>query len=263
MKKSMAARITAVLVTILFFSAFSAYGAVEGQYTLFGVTKEGYALRSDELDMRSVLVLTEDGKGSMSMDDETMGVSEWAVTEKEASMMDGGAADSVISVTLEDGSSCSSVVRNGILELDVMGNGEMLMLYALDGADHSAYQLLTVEEYLEKLKEDQNKVPESNTRLYMVWQSLDQNAGIHLSYSEKARHGNGKGSRGVLEGRTVLLRRDHPHVWIFQNCLDILPGRKGLQPGSRKEDCEADHGDLPDRRKGEDLPDGPGPPGDV
>ena len=134
--------------------------------------------------MRSVLVLTEDGKGSMTMDDETMGVSEWKVTEKEASMMDGGAPDSVISVTLEDGSICSCAVRNGILELDVMGNGEMLMLFATDGADRSAYQVLTVDELLAKMQEDRNKVPESNTRLYMIWQSLDQDAGIHLSYSE-------------------------------------------------------------------------------
>lgn len=184
MKKSMAAKIMAVLVTILFFSAFSAYGAVEGQYTLFGVTKEGYTVSSEDAEMRSVLVLTEDGKGSMTMDDETMGVSEWAVAEKEASMMDGGAPDSVISVTLEDGSTCSCAVRNGILELDVMGNGEMLMLFAMDGADRSAYQVLTVDELLEKMQEDRNKVPESNTRLYMVWQSLDQDAGIHMSYSE-------------------------------------------------------------------------------
>ena len=44
MKKSMAAKIIAVLVTILFFSAFSAYGAVEGQYTLFAVRKRICAL---------------------------------------------------------------------------------------------------------------------------------------------------------------------------------------------------------------------------
>ena len=79
MKKGLFGKIIPFLIAALVLTGFSAYGAVdtEGTYTLFGVKSEGYTVRNEVAGANSVLVLTADGKGSMTMDDETMGVSEW------------------------------------------------------------------------------------------------------------------------------------------------------------------------------------------
>ena len=209
MKKGLLRKIIPFLVTALILTGFSAYGAVpaggsaEGAYNLFGVHSEGYTVRNEVAGISSILVLTGDGKGSMTMDDETMGVSEWAATEKTAVMMDGSAADSVISIVLEDGTSCSCAIRSGVLEMDLSGTGETMLLYAREGADYSGYPLMTEEEILEKAEKDQFKVPESNTRLYQLWNSMDPEAGIHMSYEKKTGYLNavqyieayGKGNR--------------------------------------------------------------------
>ena len=213
MKKGLFGKIIPFLIAALVLTGFSAYGAVdtEGTYTLFGVKSEGYTVRNEVAGANSVLVLTADGKGSMTMDDETMGVSEWKTAEKAAEMIDGNAADSVISIVMEDGSSCDCAVRSGILEMDIMGTGATLLLYAKEGADYSAYPLMTEEELLAKMKEDQYKVPESDTRLYQLWKSMDPEAGIHMVYEKKPGYMNavktidvqGKGKRYYSSETTV------------------------------------------------------------
>ena len=213
MKKGLYGKIIPFLIAALVLTGFSAYGAVdtEGTYTLFGVKSEGYTVRNEVAGANSVLVLTADGKGSMTMDDETMGVSEWKTAEKTAEMIDGNAADSVISIVMEDGSSCDCAVRSGILEMDIMGTGATLLLYAKEGADYSAYPLMTEEELLAKMKEDQYKVPESDTRLYQLWKSMDPEAGIHMVYEKKPGYMNavktidvqGKGKRYYSSETTV------------------------------------------------------------
>ncbi len=191
MKKYRFTTMIAVLISALLLTGFSAFGAVqadapvEGTYTMFAMFNEGYTVRTDALGMSYVLVLTEDGKGSMTMDGDTMGVAEWTPINQAATMMDGNAAESVITVLLDDESKCTCAVRKGILELDVMGNGEMFLLYAQEGADYSAYAPLSMEEFLRKKKEDEFKVPESNTRLYMLWKTMDPEAGIHMNYERR------------------------------------------------------------------------------
>ena len=54
----------------------------------------------------------------------------------------------MLTVVLTDGSSAQAVIGNGILELDILGTGDMLLYYAQDGADISGYELMSVDEIL-------------------------------------------------------------------------------------------------------------------
>ena len=70
---------------------------------------------------------------------------------------------------------------------------------------------MTEEELLAKMKEDQYKVPESDTRLYQLWKSMDPEAGIHMVYEKKPGYMNavktidvqGKGKRYYSSETTV------------------------------------------------------------
>ena len=148
--------------------------AAEGEYVLFGVTNEGYSVAAAELGMESSLVLNADGTGSMKMGDEEMPVTEWSLTED------------VAAITMEDGSSASGVLRDGIFELDIYGTGEMLMLFSQEGADISGYELLTREELMAKMQEAQEAAPVSLVRSLL--DTFDPESGVHLNYQLKTEY---------------------------------------------------------------------------
>lgn len=136
----------------------------EGEYTLFAVEAEGALVYSDELEMASTLTLEPDGTGVMTMDDEAMDVASWT------------AEAGALTIVLADDSSAEAAIHGGVIELDIWGDGSMLLVYAREGADTSAYAPMTLEEYLEQ----ETAAPDS--RLYALWESLDTEAGIHLRY---------------------------------------------------------------------------------
>ena len=142
----------------------------EGEYTMFAVSSEGYTVQSDGMDMTSVMTLKEDGTGVMTMDDETIGIAEWKVDD-----------DGTLTVTVDDGSSTSGLIHDGIAELDIWGNGGYILLYDKEGADISAYEVLTMEEFMAKYEADQAaSAPDSLT--YAAFKKLDAKTGVHLSY---------------------------------------------------------------------------------
>ena len=177
----------------------------EGVYTLFAIESGGFALDPEEIETHSVLTLDEGGTGYMTIDDEGMDVTSW--TEE----------DGTVTITMADGSSAEAVVKNGILEMDLYGGGEMVLCYAQDGVDTSAYTIMTMDEMLEA------SMPDS--RLYAFWSGLDTETGVHMRYdmhsdymdSDSSFDVHGKGGSyyslrttkvGDIEGTTATFCQD-------------------------------------------------------
>lgn len=110
----------------------------EGLYKLFGVMNEGLLVESAELQMESNITLNEGGTGTISLDSDIMDITEWKLDED------------IISLTLSDGGQADAKLHDGILELDIYGDGSMILYYAQEGADISGYEFLTLEEVREQ-----------------------------------------------------------------------------------------------------------------
>lgn len=108
--------------------------ATEGTYTLFAVLNEGFTVESSELQMESDILLEEGGTGSMFFDGDSMDISQW--------VLDGD----TVSLTMSDGGQADAKLHDGILDLDLYGDGSMVLYYAQDGADISGYEYTTLEE---------------------------------------------------------------------------------------------------------------------
>ena len=137
----------------------------EGTYTLFAIGREGYIVDSREADMTAVVELNKGGTGIFTMDDDEMAIASWKTQRGR------------ISITMEDESSAMGKIHDGIIELDIMGDGTYMMYLAADGADTSSYSPMTMEEYREAYN---NRKPDS--RLEAFLDELDVTKGIHLNY---------------------------------------------------------------------------------
>ena len=151
-----------LLVTALALSLCAAGGAAayaDGEhpaeaaqtYNMFALGYAGQILETAQLGASSVLTLNADGTGTMSMDEETMDITAWSVT------------GNTLTVTLSDGSQGTGALHpeQGVIELDF---GGYLFYYGREGADTAAFLA-------------------PDTRLYAVYDSIDQTAGAHLKYA--------------------------------------------------------------------------------
>ena len=138
---------------------------MEGEYTLFAVQNDGYTADSDDMDTYSTMTLSEDGTGSMIMNDDALEITEW--TE----------VNGTLTIAFPDGSSIQGTIRNGLAAMDIWGTGDMIAYYAKEGADTSGIRIMTVDEILAAYEAS---VPDS--MLYALWESLDTEAGVHMSY---------------------------------------------------------------------------------
>ena len=173
---------------------------VPGEYTLFAVTNEGMTVNSADMDMTSVITLDEGGTGSMTMDEDSMPVTHWEET------------DGKISITMEDGGAADGTVAGGIIELDILGTGEMLMLFAKEEADISGYELLTLDEVMEKMAAGEAGMSVQDTKVGALWQKLDTKAGVRMKYTRTLAELNAEqvydvqGKDGVFySSRTTLV----------------------------------------------------------
>ena len=144
---------------------------MEGDYTLFAVQNEGYLVASETMDMSSVITLKEDGTGSMTMDEDAMDITSW----KEE--------NGTVQIVMADGGEAPAKVTDGILELDIYGTGDMLLYFAQAEADTSGFQLMTLDEVLEKMAAEEAGQSGGNPKLVGVLESLDVTKGAHLIYS--------------------------------------------------------------------------------
>lgn len=187
--------------------------SVDGEYKLFGVYAEGFTVNAAEMEMSSVLKLEKGGTGSMSMDTDEMAVSKWEDS------------DGTVTITMEDESSAEAKFHDGILEMDIFGTGDMIMYYAQEEADISGYELLTLEQVLEKKAEAEAGKKAVDSKVGALWQTLDTKSGVHMNYSRtiakmnaeqkfdvQGRDGVYYSSRtsktGSLEGTTITFFED-------------------------------------------------------
>lgn len=150
---------------------------VEGDYTLFAVQNEGFVVDSNEAEVTSTLTLSEGGTGSMTLNGESIDISEWTISD------DGS---NTVTITLTDGSSASGLFHNGILDMDFQGTNEMFFLYAQEAADLSVYEILTRDEMVARRNAAETAGDElADTRLGALVAGMDIEKGIHLHYEMK------------------------------------------------------------------------------
>ena len=92
----------------------------------------------------TLFTLNEDGTGTMTMDDDSAGITSWVVN------------GDTITITVDDGSSASGKFLGDVIELDILGGGNMIIYYATADADISGYDLMTMEELQEAYKNKGN-----------------------------------------------------------------------------------------------------------
>ena len=143
---------------------------VEGEYNIFAVRNEGYTISASEMEIEGTMTLSPDGTGSITMMGESMDITSWT------------AQDGAFTVTVADESAAEGNARGGIIELDIYGTGDMLLIFAQEKADTSSYTLLTFDEVKEQIlaAEEANK-----TALGLVLGSIDPVAGAHLRYQRR------------------------------------------------------------------------------
>ena len=150
--------------------AVAANAEAANEYTVFAVKYGGYTVVPDAIGLTSALTLGADQQGKMDFAGDSMDITKWTL-EGEA-----------FSLEMADGSTASGILRNGALELDLYGDGSLLLYYAAPGADLSGYTVMSAEEFFEQYAADQAaKAPSSS--LYAFSRSLDSAAGLHLVYS--------------------------------------------------------------------------------
>lgn len=140
---------------------------VEGEYNLFAVRNEGYTVSSESMEMTSAMVLSKEGNGSLTLQDDSIDITSWT------------SEDGVFKLTLSDGTTADGNARGGILELDIYGTGDMFLIYAQQGADTSGYTLLTIDEVKAQMEASKE---ESKTKLDHAVESIDAVSGAHLRY---------------------------------------------------------------------------------
>ena len=148
--------------------AMGAHAESEQEYALFAVRNGNYLVQAVALDMRSIITLTAGGHGSVTFDEDNMEIAEWA--------LDGEA----LSLILADGNAVTGLLSGGILQLDLYGTGEMILCYALPGADTSAFPAMSYDEFMAQYAADQ-AAPDS--RLHALSQNLDTGTGVHMIYT--------------------------------------------------------------------------------
>ena len=140
---------------------------IEGEYTLFAAEEEGDRVASADMEMESVITLEEGGKGSMSFDGDSMGITEWTLDGEE------------FSLKMDDGAEAGGTLKDGIIKLDIMGTGEMYLYLAQEGADTSDYEVMTLDELLAKRAGGSSG---ADTKTAAFYNGIDSTAGAHLNY---------------------------------------------------------------------------------
>lgn len=106
-----------------------------GKYTMFAVRRDGSYVDSSSLGLSSSMTLNDDGKGSMEFDSDSIAITSWTI------------ADSIIAIHTADGGSANGEMKEGIIELDVNGDGSYLICYALPETDLSEYTIISLDEF--------------------------------------------------------------------------------------------------------------------
>ena len=131
---------------------------------------EGYTVSSAEMEIESTMSLFAEGTGSLTLMGDTIDITSWS------------SEDGAFNLALADGTVTGGNARGGVIELDIYGTGDMLLIYAQEKADTSSYTLLTIDEVKEQMAaaEEANK-----TKLDNILDGIDPVAGAHLRYQRR------------------------------------------------------------------------------
>lgn len=193
--------LTLLLTPSVFKSASAETGLpVEGEYEVFAVQYDGALVRAADMELTSVITLAAGGTGRMTFDSDAMDISAWTADGEN------------FTLTMADGGSATGKLHDGVIELDLYGNGSMIFFYAQEGADTSAYAPITLEEY--KAKPD--------SMLYALWDSLDTKAGVHLNYDMHTDYLDADQSYDVHGKNGVYYSCRRTQVSGFENTMVIF-----------------------------------------
>lgn len=103
---------------------------IEGKYTLFAGESEGVVVSAEDADISSVILLSEDGTGSMSMDDDEIGI-KW--TEK----------NGMLTITDSSGATVEGSIQDGIVKIEFTPGG--FLYYAREGVEPKVPVKLPIE----------------------------------------------------------------------------------------------------------------------
>ena len=192
---------------------------VEGEYSIFAVRNEGYTVSASEMDIEASMTLSADGTGSITVMGESMDIVSWT------------AEDGAFTVTLADESTAGGNARGGIVELDIYGTGDMLMIFAQEKADTSSYTLLTFDEVKEQIlaAEEANK-----TALGLVLGGIDPVAGAHLRYQRRIN------ALDTVQEYDVYAKDGV--YYSARTTNHLYQGRQSVQPLSGQKDRKPCHG---------------------
>ena len=147
-------------------------GPIEGTYTAFGALSEGHAFYAESLELTSELMLEKDGTGYMTLNGDKTTVKKWTRDGEK------------LQVTVDDGGTADCIIRDGIIELEIPDTGGDVLYFAKEDADTSSYELMTMEEYTEKVNNGELDLPNSGNDSHTadLWNRLDKADGIYLQY---------------------------------------------------------------------------------
>ena len=99
----------------------------EGDYILAYVGDGESYFTAGEMGFEGSMTLAEKGKGNFAFEGEEMSIKNWEVH------------DSDFSITLEDDGTAHGSYKDGVIELDVTGDGTVIMVFAQENADPTIF----------------------------------------------------------------------------------------------------------------------------
>lgn len=158
------------MLCMLCLCALGAGADAGNEYALFAVETQGYTVVPEVVAATSVLTLDAGGQGQMTFNGDSMAITRWTLEGEN------------FSLEMADGGVAGGVWHDGVILLDLYGDGQIVLYYAAPGADTSAYPVLTQEEFLVQYAADQAaSVPSS--QLYALSQRMTSATGLHLVYT--------------------------------------------------------------------------------
>jgi len=157
------------LSMVLCICGFVSADGIAGKYIMFAVENNGYLVNPDDMGTNFVLSLYDDGTGYITMNDNGMELKSW--------VQEG----SGISLDAADGTALAAeMTDSGIIVMEMFPGTNMY--FAPEGADISGYEVLSFEEALNRMMEDEANKPKPDSKLFALYESLKPDEGIHLNY---------------------------------------------------------------------------------
>lgn len=174
-----------LLALCLCLAVCAAAEAPYGAYTLIALEANGLMLNTGKKMQGSLDLRPENGQ--MTLNGQEMTITRLS------------REGDTLSIELEGNGAFQAAVVGELIKLDVYGDGSTLMCFAPDGADLSAYPLLSEEEF--SARHAAANLPDS--RVHALYAGLDSAQGVHLRYDVRLQYMDSEQSYDV-QGRGGL-----------------------------------------------------------